>query len=378
MDRPPAPGDDTLVPGPRRPRRRMVVQGLVGVLILVGGLVLGLRGWDREVRTASPEPTATLPAHYPFGPDSVWRQDVSTAPLAVDSSEMVAGIAEQVADRYDGVAAFNLRQYSTSFYVVDADQARVRVAFDNCQKKKSTPRGLFGPRGQFEDVPVPDDAVPAAGRDGQLTIYSPSADQLWELWRAERVDGGWQACWGGRIDHVSISPGYFKGGFGSSASGLAISGGMVWVDDVERGAIDHALSLQLVDVAHWKNVSWPAQRSDGSDKSEHAVPEGTRLRLDPSLDVGSLDLSPIAEMIARAAQRYGFIVVDKAGAVAVTAQTGQVSTRGGADVWNDLLGGDPAYAVMKGFPWDRLQALPKDYGKPGEAASTASPTTSGN
>lgn len=358
-------------------RRRILLLSALTVLVLIVGLLVGLRPWEREETGTEPGTAATLPEHYPFGPNSVWRQDVSSAPLAADSGAMVAGIAQQVAERYDGVAAFNLRQYSTSFYVVGADQTRVQVGFDNCQKKKTTPRGLFGEGGQFEDVPVPDDAVPAAGRDGQLTIYSPSSDQLWELWRAKEVGGQWQACWGGRMDHASTSQGFFSGGFGSSASGLAISGGMVWVEDAENGVIDHALSLQLVDVAHWKNVSWPAQRSDGSDKGEHAVPEGTRLRLDPTLDLSRLGLSPVALMVARAAQRYGFIVVDKAGAVAVTAQTGQVSAES-ADPWSALLSGRPAYSVMKGFPWDRLQALPKDYGKPGADASTASATTSGS
>ena len=63
----------------------------------------------------------------------------------------------------------------------------------------------------------------------------------------------------------------------------------------------------------------PAQRSDGSNRSDDAIPAGTRLRLDPSVDVADLGLSPVAAMIARAAQTYGFIVTDKSAAVAVTA-----------------------------------------------------------
>jgi hypothetical protein len=70
-------------------------------------------------------------------------------------------------------------------------------------------------------------------------------------------------------------------------------------------------------------------------------------------------------MIARAAQQYGFIVVDKAGAVAVIAESGapeQAAT--GQDPWAPLMGGTPDYQVMTDFPWESLQALPMDYGRP--------------
>ncbi len=289
---------------------------------------------------------------------------------------MVDDLVRQVEAHYGGVAAFNVSNYSTSFYSVPADQPRVDVAFDDCQDKGYTPDGLQGPDGQFTDVPIPDDAVPARGSDGQLTIYSASTDQLWEFWRAERVDGQWQACWGGRLDDVSTSRGYFSDGFGTSASGLAISGGMVQVEDVQAGSIEHALALQIVEPKKWTDYSWPAQRSDGFSERENAIPEGLRLRLDPELDVDSLDLTPVARMIAIAAQRYGFIVTDKAGAVAVSAETGEV-TSGSVNPWDAILDGVPHYQVMEGFPWASLQALPHDYGRPEprSSSSTSSPTS---
>jgi hypothetical protein len=275
---------------------------------------------------------------------------------------MVAGLAKQVADHYGGVAAFNVNAYTASFYEVGASTARTDVAWDNCQDKSYTPRGLLHQGGQFSQIPIPEDASPAVGRDAQLTIYSPSTDELWELWKAKRVNGRWQACWGGRIDAVSKSPGYFLDGFGASASGLAISGGMVWLDDARAGKIEHALSLAIVDVANWKTVSWPAQRSDGGDRSDDAIPAGTRLRLRPSVDLDTLHLSPIARTIAEAAKTYGFIVTDKSGAVAVTAQSGASTTSAG-DSWKVLMDGKRSFEVMAGFPWDQLQALPEDYGQ---------------
>ncbi|WP_432507746.1 DUF4124 domain-containing protein, partial [Kineococcus arenarius] len=306
-----------------------------------------------------------------FGARSVWKQDISTAPVAADSAPMVSRLAQEVASSYNGVAAFNVNQYNTSIYTVPASQPRVDVQWSNCQNRSYTPKGLLGPGGQFTQVPVPADAVPATGRDAQLTVYSPETDQLWEFWRMKKVDGVWSACWGGRINNVSTSYGYFLHGFGAAATGLALSGGAIGIKEAQAGQINHAVALAIPDPAHWKTFSWPAQRSDGTNTSPDAIPEGTRLRLDPSVDVDALKLTPLATMIAKAAQKYGFIVVDRAGAVAVsTESSAAVKATTGVDPWPALMQGKPSYTIMQNFPWDKLQALPKDYGKPeGEARS---------
>lgn len=310
--------------------------------------------------------SAITSASYPFGPASVWRQRVDSAPLAADSEAAVAYLDQSVVSRYGGVAALNVHQYGNSFYVAPRGTPRVDVAFDDCQGKGGTPPGLTGPAGQFSGVPIPAGVVPPAGTDKQTTVYSPSTDQLWEFWVLEPTGpSSWKACWGGRIDHVSRSPGWFAGGFGASASGLSCAGGTIFLDDVRRGSIDHALSLAVTDPAIWSRVSWPAQRSDGWDTDPRALPEGTRLRLDPRINVSALRLHPLAAMVARAAQVYGFIVTDQAGAVALTAESGaaeQATT--GRDPWAAVLGNTPDYSVLAGFPWDRLQVLPQDYGRP--------------
>ena len=297
----------------------------------------------------------------------MWLTDIRSAPVATDSGALVRRLVGTVTDRYGGVAAFNVRRYSNSYYVADADTPRVDVAFDDCQDKGYLPQGLTGRNGQFTDVPIPRGAVPAEGTDKMMSVYAPDSDQLWEFWRIEQSpDGRWRACWGGRIDSASTSPGYFPDPFGATATGLSATGGMVSLADVRSRSIDHALSLVVPDPAGPGRFSWPAQRSDGWDPAPDAVPEGTRLRLDPSVDVDALDLTPVGAMIARAAQQYGFIVVDAGGAVAVVAENGAAEAAAtGRDPWDEVLGETPSYLVLEHFPWDRLQALPQDYGRPG-------------
>ncbi|NAZ81530.1 hypothetical protein GTR02_06830 [Kineococcus sp. R8] len=319
------------------------------------------------VRSARDEPGPPAPApvaaDYPFGPRSVWRTDLSDAPVDPRSAAMVADLERQVADHWGGVASFNVDKYTASWWTAGPDTPRVDVAFDDCQRKGSVPAGLLGEGGQFTDVPIPAGAAPSPGTDGQLTIHSPSTDQLWELWRVERTASGWSACWGGRLDRVSASPGWFEDGFGASASGLAMSAGTVWVDDVRRGEINHALGLAILQPADWTRVRWPAQRSDGNDRDADALPEGTRLRLDPAVDVDALELTPLARLVARSAQTYGFVVTDQAGAVNIGAQTGQ-PLEDDPGFWDRTMAGVPSYQVLAGFPWDRLQVVAEDHGRP--------------
>ncbi|GAA4737891.1 hypothetical protein GCM10025783_05480 [Amnibacterium soli] len=294
---------------------------------------------------------------YPFGPSSVWRASVTRSKVAADSRRQVEHLVGSITDRYAGVAAFNAYQYNSPVYVVPRSTPKRTIAFSNCQRKSYVPSGLFGAKGQFTGVPIPAKAVPAKGTDGTLSIYSPATDQLWELWKAHRsADGTWSACWGGRIDHVSTSPGYFTGGFGVAATGLSITGGLVQYREIAKGRIDHAMSLAIPRAARYDRFVYPAQRSDGWSTDPAALPEGTRLRLDPRVKVSSLHLSRAGKVIARAAQRYGFIVTDTAGAVSVIAEDVSSSMGPKRENWATLLKG-PSYSVLKGFPWSRMQVL---------------------
>lgn len=312
----------------------------------------------------APTTTTTAPASaYPFGESAFWRAPIDTAPLAPESQAMVAYLNATVVDRFDGVAAFNAHTYNSHLYTATASTPRTDFRFTDCQGKKNTPSGLLGEGGQFTGVPVPANAVPAAGTDAELSVYSPDTDQLWEFWKAAKAaDGTWSACWGGRMDGVSTGPGHFLGGFGATATGLPNAGGAVRLAEITAGRIDHAISIAIPSPAEATDFSWPAQRSDGFDPDPAALPEGSRLRLDPSLDLASLRLTPAGLVIARAAQRYGFVVVDKAGSVAVIAEAVDKNADG-TDPWRLALG-TPDYAVLKNFPWTRMQVIERDYGKP--------------
>jgi hypothetical protein len=136
---------------------------------------------------------------------------------------------------------------------------------------------------------------------------------------------------------------------------------------LELGEIRHVMGISLVDTETWKILSWPANRSDGYNPNgaPNRVPEGLRFRLDPRVDVDALRLHPVGRTIAKAAQVYGFVLWDKAGGISLRAENPKASTRKGLpDPYVKLFNGTPAYALLEGVPWERLQFLPMDYGKP--------------
>lgn len=363
-----------------------VVAAIVAVAVLAG--LLMWHPWSRgEKDASSPSSTAPSPSSVPattssygqvlshpsrmFRAGNVYSTDITGAPLASNSPAMVKGLTAQVRKYYGGNGTLNYDQYHGTLWVADKNTKKVTVGYDNCQKKKKGEyEGLLNGPKYFVDVPIPTNAVPAKGTDGQLAVWSPTENKLWELWVAKKKGTKWTACWGGRIDNVSQSMGQMPYGFGASASGLAVTGSMISVDEAKQLKIDHAMGLNIPAPANWPNWSYPANRTDGFSKDADAIPEGSRIRLDPSVNVDSLNMSPLAKAIAKAAQTYGFIVTDKSGAVAVVTEGGErrmVNAKGAtvaANPWKSVLKGADAGTVLKGFPWDKLQVVQKDWGKP--------------
>src|SRR5262249_30825677 len=190
---------------------------------------------------------------------------------------------------------------------------------------------------QMAAVPIPAKAKPGGGTDARMIVWQPSTDTMWELWRM-RWRGGWHAGWGARINGVSRFRGVNPFPFGATASGLPLAGGGVPLGDGRTGSVRPVLARGGPPPRAGGFVA-PAQRPDARFTGPNTIPEGTRFQLDPSLDVKSLGLSPVATMIARAAQRYGMVVRDGSEVVTFYAQD---PTPTGSNPWLAWFGGKSA------------------------------------
>jgi hypothetical protein len=219
----------------------------------------------------------------------------------------------------------------------------------------------YGPdlQQQFNAVPIPSGAKPAAGTDGSLTVWQPGTDKIWDFWQLSQSAGGaWTAKWGGEMDSVSSNPGYFThsgltNNWGGTASGLPLLGGLITLADLKRGYINHALAM-AVPQATQGVFSWPAQRSDGRFTGGVSLPEGLRFRLDPTINIDSLGLPYFERMLAQAAQTYGIVIRDQSGCVSIYAQD---PTTTGSNPWAAPFDGWSEGTYLSWFPWSHLQAL---------------------
>ncbi|MEN3284664.1 MAG: hypothetical protein V7607_5804 [Solirubrobacteraceae bacterium] len=287
--------------------------------------------------TGAPASAAQL-----FAPSSFWNTRLSPqASIAPNSQSLVADLDAQVTS--EG-AWINTYQYSVPVYTVAASQPTVRVQLD---------AGYAPLQADFAEVPLPPNARPAPGADAHLSVFQPSTDTLWDFWKVTRAADGWHARWGGKMRNVSRDAGYFPDPVGATGSGLPLLGGLIRIDELTTGVIDHALALGIPEVKAQEYV-WPAQRTDGASTNPQAIPEGTRFRLDPNLDVNALGLPPVARMMALAAQRYGIVVRDVAGAVTFY---GEDPGPSGSNPYPSLYSNLSASQLLAGFPWSSLRVV---------------------
>ncbi len=335
----------------------------------------------------------TLSSHL-FAPTSFWYQPIpANAPLNANSATYAQNLASQVKTYYGNVN-LNTDTYAAPVYYVQTSGTPYTTTSD----PNATPLFQVGssvnvaasgacnssnysdPRlaAQWQGVPIPAGATVAKGTDKEMDIYDISTQTFWEFWVMSNTNGQWSGCWGGRIQDTSQSDGIFPNPFGGSATGLPYQAGEITAAELASGNIDHVMGIAIVNADSWNVFSWPANRSDGynPNNAPGQIPEGIRFRLDPAINVDALNLNPIARTIAIAAQKYGFVVWDKGGSVTLRLSNPMsYQLAGKANPYAALFGNTASYAIMNGFPWDKVQFMPVDYGKPAAAAATASMPT---
>ena len=321
----------------------------------------------------------TINTHL-FAPTSFWYQPIPTnVTLNANSAAYAQDLAKQVVTYY-GNASINTDSYAAPVYYVQTSGAPYTTSSDpnaaplfqvsgtvnvkaiNCSGGTWVDPNLVA---QWQNVPIPPGATPSQGTDSEFDVYDISTQTYWEFWASSQVNGQWQACWGGRIQNAGQSNGIFPNSYGGSATGLPYQPGEITPDELAAGKIDHVMGIAIVNTAAWNVFSWPANRSDGNGAG--IIPEGIRMRLDPSVNVDALNLTPVGRTIAIAAQKYGFVLWDKAGSVSLRASNPASYTLAGkADPYPALYGGLAYWQVLQNFPWNKMQFLPMNYGQPAQ------------
>jgi hypothetical protein len=311
-----------------------------------------------ETTSAAARPT---PHFRFFAPTSFWNRTVpARGTLDRHSAALVGALGEEVERELGDESGpwINTSSYSVPVLRAPRGAPTVRV-------KLASPYAVPPLRRAFGAVPLPADARPAVGSDAHLVVWQPSSDRLWEFWRLRRGPGGWKASWGGAIAGASSDRGAYDRSawpgatplWGASASSLSIAGGLITLQDLNRGSINHALAISVPAVRAGV-YALPARRTDGVDPDPTALPEGAHLRLRPGLDLAKLRLPPVTRMIAEAAQRYGIYVRDRALTVCFYAQAPKDPGRDPYTGPSGFYGGQTPLQLLAAFPWKDLQLMP--------------------
>lgn len=307
-------------------RRTRVVRVLLGTVVAF----VGITGSACQSSVAKASPL--------FAPGSPFRTTIpANAALDPNSDAMIARIS-----RREGVNAA-LIQFAIPIYQATADTPRHKVS---CT--------MSWGRCPFDgvDVPIPVGARPHQGSDGAMVVVDQGTRQAFEFWQAQDNGDQWATSWGA----VTNIDGSGWGG-GATASGASRLAGVVRIEEIANGEIPHALAVATSDACAG-TFRPPAISTDGRSSRSDCIPEGTRIRLDPSVDLGALTLAPAVRTVARAMQTYGAFVVDRSGAPLSTSFELDTAAPGGSigTVYQQA-GLRWDYDDLPGVPWDRLQVL---------------------
>lgn len=255
----------------------------------------------------------------PYADSSIWNVPIDwlIARVHPQSAEMMAAFW-----RGTSWIGSDPNQYASNIYIVDNDTPRVPVKLRKNRFRDAlddlTIR--YGQPGGVAMVPLPANALPAPGTDAQLVAVNMETGEEWGLFRADIVAGEWIAdgVYRYHIENSGIPP----VGFAHRGAGIGSLAGAVRPCEVERGYIDHAVTLaydsacrpEVCEANGWPAFIPPFTKTDGEGFSKYDIPEGARLAIRPEIAIERIKQAchEVRGCVVwvLAMQRYGGFIVD--------------------------------------------------------------------
>ena len=244
-----------------------------------------------------------FPAGCPLLPaDNIWNARVDALPLDPKSGAYVRSIGVDAHAHPDfGSGEWEGGPIGIPFIVVSETQERVPITF--YYEGESDP----GP------YPIPPTAPIEGGvrSDGDRHVLVVDADNcvLYEVFDAHpRREGGWRAGSGAVFDLRSNAL-RTKDRTSADAAGLPILPGLIRFEEVDAGAISHALRFTAPRTR--KDYVWPGRHQAGESDDPDLPPLGQRFRLK---DIDVSGYSPANRVILTALKTYGMFLADNGSA----------------------------------------------------------------
>jgi hypothetical protein len=268
--------------------------GRIGRLGLATLLLVLLAGPPVRALAASP-PGTTCPV---FPADNIWNTDISTLPINSHSAAWLSSTGATGGRLLH--PDFGGAPYGIPFNVVSSSHATANFNFLYWRESDPTvatqqPQGPY-PYGSDLQVEAPTDSH-------LLTIVSDTC----KLYETSGTDyNGAHTGWSGSIFDLNSNALRPDTWTSADAAGLPIVPGLVRLDEVQAGAINHAIrfTVQQSDTSHL----WPARHDAGSASNSNLPPMGARFRLKSGFNISTFNAQ--TQVVLTAMKHYGLIVAD--------------------------------------------------------------------
>ncbi|HET9849995.1 MAG TPA: hypothetical protein VFR68_15775 [Candidatus Dormibacteraeota bacterium] len=248
-------------------------------------LCASLLGASPAIASAPPSTNCQV-----FPADNVWNTDISKLPVHSQSAQWLNSMAAATTNLHPD---FGAPPYGFPYNIVDNTHPTVSVSFTYASESDPGP------------YPLGADTAIENGSDRHALIINKDTCTLYELYNLSGSGSSWSAGSGAifPLGSDALRP---LGWTSADAAGLPIFPGLVRWDEVQAGAISHAIrfTAQQTD----QSFLWPARHQAGAAANPALPPMGARFRLKATYDISHF--SPQAQVILLAMQHYGLILAD--------------------------------------------------------------------
>ncbi|MDQ3991496.1 MAG: hypothetical protein M3245_04195 [Actinomycetota bacterium] len=244
---------------------------------------------------ALPPPDA--PACRVFPRNNVWNTRVDRLPRHPRNADWLATMEASTTRLHPDFGPSDGFPYGIPYEVVPGSHRKVAVEFLYADESDAGPYPFDGA--------TPIEGGPGADGDRHALMIDRDRCVLYELFDAH-WNGGSPRAGSGAIFDLSRNLLRPAGWTSADAAGLPVFPGLVRLDEVRAGRIDHAIRFTARRTD--RRFIWPARHQAGEALDPTLPPMGARFRLKRSFDIeGYRDDTRV---ILRAMKRYGLILAD--------------------------------------------------------------------
>jgi hypothetical protein len=233
-----------------------------------------------------------------FPANNVWNTDISNLPVHSSSAAWIGNMGGPSRLLHPDFGPSGGVPYGIPFNVVDSSHPKINIAFD--YSSESDHVGYpFGADTSIE-------GGPSAGGDRHAIMIDSSSCTLYELYNAHYngaagSTAGSGATWS--LGSNALRPSTWTS---ADAAGLPIFPGLLRVEEVQAGAVQHAIrfTAQQTD----RSFVWPARHQAGAASNPALPPMGARFRLRAGFDISHFSAS--SQVVLNAMKHYGLMLAD--------------------------------------------------------------------